>query len=112
MLFCKRQTDNRDRKQNTENQMRQRDPYSAQKDPDNVKNSRKATRGARYLPHMLAEGEERHNTYFKTLDTERDANDSQAERQPGGHIFEKNDKSAENKPDNVSNEVHDAISLM
>ena len=61
---------------------------------------------------MLAERKERHHTYFETLDTERNADDGQAERQPGGHIFEKNDKSAENKPDNVSNEVHDAISLM
>jgi len=111
MLFGERQSDNCNRQYDPKNQMRKGNPDAAQENPDDIEYGGKTSGIAGHFPHMLSKREERHNTNFEALDTERNANDRQAEGQTGEHIFQKNDKSAENKPDDVSNEVHDAISF-
>jgi len=107
MLFRKRQADDRDREQDTKNEVRERDPDPAQENPDDIENGGQTARIGGHVPHMLPEWEECHDPDFETLDTEGDADDRQAQCEPGGHVFDKNDKSAENKPDDVSDEVHE-----
>lgn len=111
MLLCEWQADDRDRQQDPENQVGKSDPDAAHEDPDNVENGGQAARVAGNFAHMLPEREERHKPDLETLNAERDADNGYAERQSAKHIFQKNDKSTEDKPDNVSDQVHDKFSL-
>lgn len=73
MLAGKRNADDGDSQQQPESQVRQSNPDTANKYPDNIEDGRKTTRLTGYLSHLPAKRQQRKQPDFETLQAEGDA---------------------------------------
>jgi hypothetical protein len=65
-----------------------RDPYTAAKDPDDVKDSSDTAGWSGYIPYLAAEGHEGKEGDLKALQAERNANDGEAKNKPAYEVFD------------------------
>ncbi len=103
MLPAPGNADNGDSKQQTENQVRERYPYTADKDPDNVEDRGQATRLPRHVSHLPAKWKQSKETNLKTLQSKRNTDNRQAKEKTADHILYKCKKAPEDEPDDVTN---------
>jgi hypothetical protein len=107
MLHAEGNADNGDAKEESEKQVGQGDPYTAAENPKDVHQRRKTTARPLRLMKFHPKGSDCYKCELKALKSERDADDRNAEDQSPDEIFEENQKSAKDNPDNIADEFHD-----
>jgi len=98
VLFGERQADNCDAEQKGEKQMSQANPDAADEKPDDVKNGAQKAAACRPVDNLAAKGNKREDRQLEALKAEGDADDCEAERDAAYHVFDRNNKAAEENP--------------
>ena len=102
MLAGKGNADDSKEQQDAKNDVGQGNPDAATKNPDNIKQQADAAGSLRGAYHLLAKRPECKHPQLKTLQPERNANDSEAKYQATSQIAQRSKESAENQPDDIA----------
>jgi len=107
MLHAPWDTYDGDTEQEPENDMEHCDPQAGNKQPYDIKQAVKAARHLSFF-HVegSSEGPEAERTNLDELETERDPDDSHHHCQSADKIANRGGQSAEEKPDQVTKEIH------
>lgn len=106
MLFCKRDTDNGKEQQQAKNNMRDRDPDTAAKDPDDVEQKRNTAVPLRSAYCPLSKWPKGKQSKLKTLQPEGYAYDGKAKHKATYKITDRSKEAAEQEPDQVAQCIH------
>jgi hypothetical protein len=101
MLQSEWNADDSDAKQHPECQMREADPDSTYKYPDDIHQHTETstiTGTTAYFPPKRTKSQHRQ---LQSLETERNADDSNHQQQAGNNIFHADQKSTANQPNNI-----------
>ena len=86
--------------------MHDREFETGQDDPDDIEDDGEHALRRIDNPHLAAERGEHAAGKFEALETERDADDGQAQQESTEHVTEENDKAAEYKESDIADQVH------
>ena len=102
-LLSQRNSDDRKAEHRADNKVRQSSLPSYEYDPQDVAERR---REAHVILNVLTEGRSRESRQLKALNAERDAHDRDAAQKSRHKQLNKSDKTAENKPQKISDNSH------
>ena len=101
MLFSERYADDSDAQQNSEQNVRQPDPYTTDEEPDDIHYSGKAT-GTLLVPHyLLSERHQGHNADLHGLKSKWNTDNGQHQTQTGRKILDSSHQPAADHPDDI-----------
>ena len=106
MLTGEGNTDDRNAKQEGEDQVDNRCIQAAADDPDDIAQDGQASYRAACGDYLSAERPENETGDLEALQAERDADDRQAKDESSEDVSESCCETAEDKPDEVADEVH------
>ena len=106
MLHAERDTDDGDAEDYPEKEMGQEYPYSPYEEPDDIHEEGKTTATLRDVYHLAAERPEGQHSEFQGLYSERYSDDRDKQADTGYKVFQCDEETAEQDPDDISKNFH------
>lgn len=103
---AERDADNRDTEDYPEKEMGQEYPYSSDEEPDDIHEEGEATATLWDVYHLTAERPEGQHSEFQGLYPERNSDDRDKQTYAGYKVFQCDEETAEQDPDNISKNFH------
>ena len=102
MHLSERDADDCDIENDTEEDVGEPNPYSADEEPDDVHQQIQATMLLLFLSHRGTERPKGEDTEFETLQSEGNANNGNHQGKPADEVLNGNGEPAKDNPDNIS----------
>ena len=106
MLHAEGDADDGDAEDQPEKEMGQKYPYSPDKKPDDIHEEGKTTATLREVYHLATERPEGQHSEFQGLYPERNSDDRDKQTYAGYKVFQCDEETAEQDPDDISKNFH------
>jgi hypothetical protein len=107
MLFGERDADDGDKEECAEKEMAQRNPNTADQDPDHVENNIQASIGPIVSHYFFTERPKSQSCHLDRLQAEGNADDGNHHKDAADQVLNGNKYSAKNEPNDIAEKSHE-----